>query len=585
MGILYAKVNGQWVRVSTGGGRGIEWPIQTVDSPLDRGDSIAEQNLAIRALIQIDRNPDSTDTKWLAGFIQFHPLTEFGPLWAGLSHRLPPHGPGGSSIYLKDVNPYETYASIGAGDERGRIDITAAEMWDYFSSIEHDIKPIPTNTIINEDNAYLYNMDAWTFWGGMGVAGTAIIANSERAVTRHWSDDGSEPTSWDDLDYGGARANLWLGNWYGEIYVDSHAGSYPDYQSMTGLLSTSQLRDKSDLHSPSAFTTIWTRHQSPEVEAAGQGLYETFHFRVDSRGIRIYDGPMYNEGSLPDSELARGTLSVLHAVSDVQGTDRDPTIHQWFRQIGNNIVTFTDGIGSYTPLEKMGPHRHVQASVVGTTVGGPMIAQVNSTDTTIDFYLTTTHTGPLAVSWSVDYAEPQWLYGASTKPVVGYVYVGYQFENGPHYDFFLQDDWMTIPALPPTHDVVIKLHGNNFDPGIVVCDQTGTPRGTVTDVTIGTGGQDKAYWTVSSDWYPIGEGTFFYARNPNGQISNIWKATWGDVEMPNRGQDEEAFTVLSDEAMAAAGAVDDVITRQPRPPRRPGQPRDTQEWLPPSRRL
>src|SRR5436190_1993271 len=93
-----------------------------------------------------------------------------------------------------------------------------------------------------------------------------------------------------------------------------------------------------------------------------------------------------------------GQLEVLASSSGA-----DPTVTQYQRQVGVATVTFSAGVGSITVPVTMGATRVAHATVVGTTVGGPMVAQIDTTTTTLTLYLSTAYSGALTVAWSVDH--------------------------------------------------------------------------------------------------------------------------------------------------------------------------------------
>jgi len=542
-GVLYAKVNGQWVPIplAAGGGGDISWPIQTKDPPLVVGATMEDQNeVAPDAFIQLDKyeflagepyDQDNVDPVgvasgkyWRPKTLQWHPLSEYGPFWTYNS----PGGVGAPAPYLRDVNPDGDYAWIFS-DWTGQLLISPASAIWYSTTPGKDSLTKPPGAYVPYDQVWQYNMDArWNF-DHMYIGFGSTEIEHWQDIVRGYLDEDGEPY-WD-----ASVSDLWIGSGaFFELFTDSFS-DHPrnDVEVMSAIWGSAYAGDiTSDPLRPEI--VIWARWEEGRPgheDDAQEDLYEReVHF--DSHNMHLYAGPKHR--GLPDGQMNRGNIPVLAAVQGVMGTESAPQLKQYYRQIGQQSVTFTDGVGHIVfPEEIWSGEVHPQAVVVGTTVAGPMVAQVNRSGDQLHFYLDrSSFSGSLEVSWSVDYQEPVW---SLTRPVVGYIYVyGEVPVSGlrPSVAYFLHDGTSILIPWASSGTVDLRLSGDQYQPGLLVKDLGGTTVGTLSGLSNPPNGQHSIIWTIPRNLYAIGDGTSFQVVNTDGQSSNWFVLRWEDIDMP-----------------------------------------------------
>jgi hypothetical protein len=539
MGVLYAKVAGQWEPIITAieGSTGIQWPIQTKDPPLVVGADITAQVYnpsGPDAFIEINKfemlpgttidDPESIESaKYYAPkAVYWYPLSAYGPFWSYNS----PAGVGQPDPWLRDVNPDQDLASISS-NWTGQLFIgPAAGIW-YSTTPGKDQLTKPPGGYVPYDQVWHYNMDArWNF-DHLYLGFDGLEIEHWQDIVRGYVDEELEPY-WD-----AGIADLWLGSGaFFELFTDSFS-YHPrnDVEVMSAVWGTAYAGDiTSDPRRPEV--VIWARWEEgrPGHEDDLQEDLAEREVHFTSHNMHLYAGP--TKRGLPDGQLNRGNIPVLAAVSGAMGTVDAPQHKQYYRQIGQRTVTFTDGVGHIVfPEEIWSGNVHPQAVVLGTNVGGPMVAQVDRSGNQLRFYLDRTFNGDLSVSWSVDYQEPVW---SLTRPVVGYIYVyGEVPPTGlrPNNRYFLHD---AVPILIPwasSGNVDLRMGGDSYVSGLVVKDFSGATVGTVSGLSI-TSGQDSFTWTVPRNLYPVGGGTSYQVVNPDGQESNWFELRWEDIELP-----------------------------------------------------
>ena len=520
MGCLYVKVNGQWTLVPMGG---IDWPIQTGDPPLDNGDNITEQQEELYSFIQLDKYHVSTEERQPPTQLQWHPLSSFndGQMWTS--------GPLGE--FLVTINPLMEKSGIWGWWNGG--------LW--FVTAEYVVYPgegdIPAGGILTPDNAIDYDRDAWWHWSDYYWDSSRLDWTFYKDMQRGYANEDPDAGPYfGEQAWGGEAAEMFLNPGYYEHYVESW-DEFPDVETIGGIWSIAHQHSKLDFPNPGVKpveTVIWSR----SIDHRGPGTGATFdHFDVRfGQHIRVFDGPP-NLG-LPDGQLCRGNIPVLQSAY-LTGTDYDPVRKQYYRQIGMNEVAFTAGVGSLVPPEETinDGRWHAQATIWGSTVGGPMIAQVQASggagpdeNGLLQFYLDRTYTGTLTVSWSIEYPEPFW---STTRPVVGYIGVNDAYGSTVGVDptitggrYFLQDE---TPVYIPlgTGDAQLLLRGEGFAAGMQILQvHDGVQIGTIDYATAVVGGQDHCQWQVPRDEYLEGDALYFHAVNTDGQHSNTWKMMW-----------------------------------------------------------
>jgi hypothetical protein len=531
MGVLYAKVAGQWVPIITAieGSTGIQWPIQTKDPPLVIGASIDDQNAELQAFIQLDKfemlpgttidDPEAqaSEKYVLPRVLQWHPQSQYGPFWT--------FNESGYDAYLRDVNPDQDYTAIWS-DWTGQLLFNPASGVYYSTTPGKGQQPKPEGGYVPWDQAWQYNMDAHWSYDTMNLGFGGFGLEHWQDTYRGYTDEAGDPY------YQAGISDLWLGTGaYFELFTDSF-GDHPrnDVEVMSAIWGRAYAGDiTQDPRRPEV--VIWARWEEGRdghLDDLQEDLAEReVHFT--SHNIHLYAGPI--KRGLPDGQLNRGNIPVLAAVQGTEGTDSSPQRKQYYRQIGQQSVNFTDGEGQVVfPEEIWTGDVHPQAVVIGATVGGPMIAQVERSGGQLHFYLDRTFSGSLDVSWSVDYEEPVW---SETRPVVGYIYVyGAEPTSGLRAanEYFLHSG---TPILIPwgSGTVDLGVHGESYQLGLVVKDLSGATVGTVSEVSTPSG-QDRFEWQLTRDLYPIGGGTTYRVVNPDGQESNWFALQWADIELP-----------------------------------------------------
>lgn len=577
MGVLYAKVDGIWEPIVTavGVGGGMEWPIQTRNPPLIIGEDMNAQQSACcpDAFVQIDKyeelagedyvyDPSGTTDPvasasgkyWRPRYVQWHPLSEYGPFWTFNS----PSGVGAPPPYLRDVNPDHDFAGISS-DWTGQFFISPAEAIWYSTTPGKQQLTKPPGGYVPYDQSWQYNMDVhWHFDHMYFGFGSLEIEHWEDILRGYPIDGGVMP---DDQVWDVNVADIWLGSGaYFEMFTDSFGDHQRnDVEVMSAIWGSAWSGDK--LHDPGRpEVVIWARYEEgrdpPYYVDHGDGPFPYYEREVHftSHNMHLYvEVPNRTYVGLPDGALNRGGIPVLAAAHGVMGTKRSPQFKQWYRQIGQQNVTFTDGIGSITIPEEIvfgtpegefgeTANWHPQAVIIDNEVGGPMIAQVMGYgggsglgSAHLGFYLDRDFDGVLAVSWSVDYEEPQW---STTRPVVGYIYVYGEVPTSglrPNTAYFLHDGASILIPWAESGTVDLRLYGQEYatpPATIAVVDFNGDAVGTITAWTWGDSGQNYLDWTIPRDLYDVGDGTTFHVVNSDGQFSNWFRLEWADIPLP-----------------------------------------------------
>lgn len=527
MGCLYAKVNGVWTLVPTGGGT--DWPIQTADPPLSIGTSASEQfDISVDAFVQLDKYHVSTEERFLVTMVQFHPLSEYngGSLWAS--------GPSGD--YHVQTNPDQEHAYI-RGVWNGGLWLVTAEYVAYPGTPGTITLPnIPAGGTLTPDNAIDYERDAWWYWADLMWDSARFDWQFYKDVVRGYLNEDPDSTYFGEQVWDGESAEMFLQPAYYEHFVESWSG-FPDVWTIGGIWSMAHPHNRGDFPNPGVKpveTVIWSRSRDFRPPGTTGSIEEDFGVRFGQH-IRVFDGP-YNAG-LPDGQLCRGNIPVLAAAVHRDGNmldpENEPVRKQWYRQIGLDTVTFTDGIGTIPVPEEISNYSawHLQATLMKNAPGGPVLGGMQSFGTTLAFYLDdATYDGAIKVSWSVEYAEPDW---STDRPVVGYIGVNDAYGSTVGVDptiiggtFFLQDE---TPVWIPlgTGDVQLLLRGEGFATGMQILRVVDDVQiGTIDYTTAVTSGQDHCQWQVPRDEYTEGDGDWFFAVNTDGQFSNKWKMVW-----------------------------------------------------------
>lgn len=224
----------------------------------------------------------------------------------------------------------------------------------------------------------------------------------------------------------------------------------------------------------------------------------------------------------------QGNVDVLAGVqTDVLNKDRAETT-QYARQIGRKTVAFSAGVGSVTTQKVMGPDRFAQAVIVGTTVGGPSVVQVNDPDeTTLVFTLDTAYDGDLMVSWTVEHA-------LALQPDPTLISV---FPYEPSFYISITEDYAAINVIPYAadgHDVhrTVSLAGVPVDLDFIMVDSvTGAVLGTTTTVVSTYGGR-VSDWFVPANQYPFGTRVWVHAEFVGQPNTNDILLAWDEGYNP-----------------------------------------------------
>lgn len=538
MTALKAKINGEWVTISLGADGqpgppgppgppaegGLTWQIRTADPPLWRGDAANVAYLQPQAFIELDRI--GIDGQTASGqeyrSINFHPMSQYGPIWY-------------TSNTLMDVNTSEVHTFVYC-DKYGNLSWYIADQYFFYGGTNYDTIILqPIDVVIGEENYLTYKRD----WHEQYNASTDLGIDGMYTDPEHWISyhyvlppghtSAPLPPTWvGEESFGGSDAWYYLTSSQFEFGCEA-VNDWPDTEAQGGFLFWTP--EKNNVHcAESGKFTIWNELITSNA-ASGFGspyAYEQLEVHFDASMISIRDGVTRG---LSGGDRRRGCIPALQSGNDSYGTAVDPVWKQWYGQVSEDNVVFTAGVGGITTIEKMGDgNRHVQASVVGTTVGGPMIAQVNSPDPThVNFYLNTAHTGTLKVSWSAQFQEPSW---STTQPIMGYCYVGWEQwgtvagqTDASYEPHWLDRETVLIPWTSPGMTIRLRVWGN-FTGTPTVHDSTGAVRGTVTVIS----GSFK--WDIGSDWYPLGTTETFHVRVPSGERSNPWRMKWAYGPVP-----------------------------------------------------
>lgn len=558
---MYANVDGVWVPISGGAGGGMEWPIRTANVPLIIPSSASIPPVT-EGFIQLDKQGLEDSDAGSYRELQFRPLSMYGPMWYG--------------SVLHDANPSQTFTSFWL-NRWGDLWLYLTDLQLFYGGTSYDsVLTPPAGTVLNDTNHADYLRDWHETYNRITYSQNYIEAQPEHWITYHY-DLPPESSSAGELSSGGSDAwHLVYDNYF--EYGAEGVSDWPDYEAQGGFWFLAPVLHSPYAANPSRFA-VWNELVTSTSDTGfGNGVdpwsYEEFTWSVDHSMTVAHDG--YPRGMV-GGERRRGTFPILQAVAEVQGAATDPTWKQWYTQIGEQDVAFTAGVGGITTSEKMGDGpRHVQATVVGTTVGGPMIAQVNSPDTThIDFYLSTAHTGTVKVSWSAQFPEPAW---SATQPLVGNICVGVgqwgtlpgQYDAGYEY-VEVNYDTVLIPWKSPGMTIRLQVSALNLASGVKVYDSTGTERGTVSSVNL----SNRSFlWDVQSDWYGTQEVEMFHCRLPSGERSNTWRMRWGIAPVPPplpvmTADEEQALMVQVAARVGERGTVEE--RRQRRRQRRIGR--------------
>ena len=207
-----------------------------------------------------------------------------------------------------------------------------------------------------------------------------------------------------------------------------------------------------------------------------------------------YNTWWYGDGSAPTGLTPRGCVMPLVTAASATATAADePWQKQFFRQIGLNTVSFTDGVGTIPVPVGMGLPAVVNAQVDGVTAGGIMVAQARRTsDNAITVALNSAHDGDVEINWSVDAAVI--TFGTPPPSIDTIRNPGSSYGYGPQVEYDVGGG-----AWP----FELVSWGSTLVDGCVLKDFTGATVGGPFTVIPSGGGIEahRVLWDAGRNWY------------------------------------------------------------------------------------
>jgi hypothetical protein len=260
---------------------------------------------------------------------------------------------------------------------------------------------------------------------------------------------------------------------------------------------------------------------------------------------RTWWNPGYINGLTP-----KGCVSPLITAASATATAADePWQKQFFRQIGLNDVSFSDGLGHITVPTAMALPAVVHAQVDGISPGGHRVAQCQRAgDYTIAVALDTTHTGTVPINWSVEAAA---LTFGTPPPSISFMR-----NPGTFYNYGNYVDYDAAGGFWP-----FEIIGGNLADGCILKDFTGATVGgpfTPSEDTEYADGT-RIFWSAGRDWYLPGQTQQYRIVNPDNQVSNWYLLNWVDEVGLRSAKDS---TLRSQRNMNALGISLDKIAEE-----------------------